>query len=146
MRNHGPAVQDAGDPQQRALFCKGWLLRVMSLLLLAHHGRGDSLVMHDAVTRVLRTLLLGAAQDSASGENASQLGQDSALMSVFDDLDALSACDLSKWWQQRKVYSLHLQAAMRLRKLPMLHCGDDVQVDLQRARPVRSMSALHHTS
>lgn len=99
-------IQDSSDPQQRALFCKGWLLRIVSLLLLAHNGPSDNPVVHEAVAHLMHTLLLGRASSRSDQQDArTHVGTDTALMSMFDDLDALAACDLSTWWQHRGVRS-----------------------------------------
>ena len=100
-------MQVTADPQQRALFCKGWLLRVVSLLLLAHHGPSDNPMVHEAVMRLMTTLLLRGRTARDQRDARAQVGADTALMSVFDDLDALAACDLSSWWQQRGVRALY---------------------------------------
>lgn len=98
------AVQGGGaEAAPRALFCKGGLLRITALLLLAHDGPAAAPEMQDALRRFLRVLLLGKVAAEREQRSAAAVPAESVLLAAFDEVVALRSCDLSAWWQHQQV-------------------------------------------
>lgn len=88
-----------GAPAQHTINCKGWILEVVSLLLLAHDGPAADPEVHQAVSSIMSVLLFGKAE-SLGEENGAALGPATALVSVLEDLNSLSQCNLATSWLQ----------------------------------------------
>lgn len=111
---------------QSALFTKGHLLRIVALVLLMHDGPAANPVMHQAVSGLVQTLLLHNSNGGGAVVAGGALRPEAVVVSVLGDLAALSACNLSTWWQQQVCLAL-LSAPVRdppLTSCPAVCCAD----------------------
>lgn len=94
----------------RVLYCKAWILGVAAMHLLAHNRAYSEAPERDGTREVLRSLLEASAAAGGPGARtragvpaASQLR--SALLTTLQDLQSVTARDLSTAWADEQVRS-----------------------------------------
>ena len=90
------------------LRCKGWILDIAALALVAHTTSADSPQLRDA-TEVLLSGLLGLDSSAPEGHTAGHIQADTALLSILEDLSLLQRCDIGRVWQAHQVRSAAVQ-------------------------------------